>query len=125
MSHNSFIPPRKPSDSRLTKHLISLRVHLSTSSIAWIEQFVGQEKGMDALVTLLSSLVGKGGKNRKLSDTEESVLLEVIKCLRVLLNTGVSQKFLQFQYNLSTLLYSLASTTFSHPQLPSHTSPTP
>ena len=45
---------------------------------------------MDALGTLLSGLVGKGGKRRKLADNEDTVLLEVVKCLRVLLNTEVS-----------------------------------
>ena len=52
----------KVTDTRLAKHLISLRVHLSTAKVAWIERFLGQEKGMDALATLLQSLVGKGGK---------------------------------------------------------------
>jgi diaphanous 1 len=76
-------------DMKLVKHLISLRVHLSTAQLIWIEEFVCNIKGIDALGTLLSNLVGKGGKRKKLSDTEESVLLEVIKCLRVLLNTEV------------------------------------
>jgi diaphanous 1 len=52
----------KPTDSRLVKHLISLRVHLSTAKLAWIKKFLEVEKGMDALGTLLAGLVGKGGK---------------------------------------------------------------
>jgi diaphanous 1 len=52
----------KVTDTRLAKHLISLRVHLSTAKVAWVERFLGQEKGMDALAALLQSLVGKGGK---------------------------------------------------------------
>lgn len=76
-------------DMKLVKHLISLRVHLSTAQLIWIEEFVRDEKGMDALGTLLASLVGKGGKRRTLTDSEESVLLELIKSLRVLLNTEV------------------------------------
>lgn len=78
----------KTTDTRLAKHLISLRVHLSTAKVAWIERFLGEEKGMDALAALLQSLIDKGGKGRKLSDTEGIILLEVIKCLRVLLNTA-------------------------------------
>ncbi|KAL5487624.1 hypothetical protein ACEPAI_5732 [Sanghuangporus weigelae] len=78
---------RKASDIKLVKHLISLRVHLSTAKVSWVDQFLGESKGMDALAGILASLVGKGGKRRKLSDTEESVLYEVVKCLRVLLNT--------------------------------------
>lgn len=80
----------KSSDIKLVKHLISLRVHLSTAELAWIEDFVVDAKGMDALGTLLSSLVAKDGKRKKLQDVEETVLLEVIKCIRVLLNTDVS-----------------------------------
>ncbi|KAG8831474.1 hypothetical protein FRC18_006477, partial [Serendipita sp. 400] len=78
----------KSNDTRLAKHLITLRVHLSTAKVAWIETFLDQEKGLEALSTLLGSLVGKGRKGRKLGDTEELVLLEVVKCLRVLLNTA-------------------------------------
>ncbi|KAG8807054.1 hypothetical protein FRC17_004673, partial [Serendipita sp. 399] len=78
----------KPTDPRLAKHLISLRVHLSTAKVAWIEKFLNQDDGLGALSNLLGSLVGKGSKGRKLGDTEELVLLEVVKCLRVLLNTA-------------------------------------
>lgn len=88
----------KTTDMKLVKHLISLRVHLSTAKLLWIEEFVGDEKGLDALGTLLASLVGKGGKRRSLTEVETTILLEVIKCLRVLLNTEVS-----FQVNLSAI----------------------
>jgi hypothetical protein len=77
-------------DSKLIKHLISLRVHLSTAKLAWIEEFAGMEKGLDTLGGLLAGLVGKSGKRRELNDVETTVLLELIKCLRVLLNTEVS-----------------------------------
>ena len=80
----------KSVDAKLTKHLISLRVHLSTAKLAWIEEFVVMEKGLDALGTLLAGLVGKGGKRKNLNDAETSVLLELVKCLRVLLNTEAS-----------------------------------
>ena len=79
----------KSNDIKLVKHLISLRVHLSTAELAWIEEFVADAKGMDALGTLLSTLVAKDGKRKKLQNVEETVLLEVIKCIRVLLNTDV------------------------------------
>lgn len=79
----------RTTDSKLVKHLISLRVHLSTAKLVWIQDFVGEEKGLDALGALLSGLVAKGGKHRTLSEIETSNLLEIIKCLRVLLNTEV------------------------------------
>lgn len=77
------------SDPKFVKHLISMRVHLSTAALVWIEEFLVEEKGMDALGTVLANLVGKGGKKRALVDIEATVLLEVIKCMRVLLNTEV------------------------------------
>lgn len=85
----------KPADIKLVKHLISLRVHLSTADLAWIEEFVNECQGMDALGAVLSGLVAKGGKRKKLQNVEESVLLETIKCIRVLLNTdvGLSHEF--------------------------------
>lgn len=79
----------KSPDIKLVKHLISLRVHLSTAKLTFIEEFVVQEKGMDTLSTLLSQSVGTNGKRRNLNEAETMVLVEVIKCLRVLLNTEV------------------------------------
>ncbi|PPQ71093.1 hypothetical protein CVT24_009844, partial [Panaeolus cyanescens] len=76
-------------DIKLIKHLISLRVHLSTAKLGFIEEFVHHEQGLEILSGLLSKLVGKGGKRKTLTDVESTVLLEVVKCLRVLLNTEV------------------------------------
>jgi len=75
-------------DAKLVNYLISLRVHLSTAKLEWIESFLA-EHGMTAITDLLSSLTGKPGKRRVLTDGEGSVLLELIRCLRVLLNTRV------------------------------------
>ena len=52
----------KPAETKLAKHLISLRVHLSTAKLAWIEKFVKEEKGMEELGVHLADLVGKGSK---------------------------------------------------------------
>jgi diaphanous 1 len=79
----------KAMDTKLVKHLITLRVHLSTAQLVWIEEFVKDEGGIEALGAILSGLVGKGGKRKQLTEHEEMILLEVIKCLRVLLNTEV------------------------------------
>lgn len=80
----------KAMDKKLASHLISLRVHLSTAKVAWIEEFITAEKGLIALGGLLTTLVGKGGKRRLLNEAENTVLAEVIKCFRALLNTEVS-----------------------------------
>jgi len=76
-------------DMKLVKHLISLRVHLSTASLTWIEEFVRERRGIDILGALLAGLVGKSGKRKALTEVESTVLFELIKCLRVLLNTEV------------------------------------
>lgn len=80
----------KAPDFKLVKHLITLRVHLSTANLAFIRDFVRNEKGMDMLGKLLAGLVGKGGKRRRLTEIESTAFLEVFKCLRALLNTEVS-----------------------------------
>jgi len=51
----------KTTDTRLVKHLISLRVHLSTAKVAWVEKFLEKDRGMDALSDLLESLVRRSG----------------------------------------------------------------
>ncbi|KAI0307002.1 hypothetical protein B0F90DRAFT_1807716 [Multifurca ochricompacta] len=69
----------KALNTKLVKHLISLRVHLSTARVFW--------GGLDVLGALLGGLVGRAGKRKHLTDIEGIVLLEVIKILRVLSNT--------------------------------------
>lgn len=76
-------------DMKLVKHLITLRVHLSTAKLAFIVDFVRHEQGLEVLSGFMSKLVGKGGKRKALTELESTVLLEVVKCLRVLLNTEV------------------------------------
>jgi diaphanous 1 len=51
----------KTTDTRLAKHLISLRVHLSTAKVTWVERFLEGDRGMDALSDLLESLVRRSG----------------------------------------------------------------
>ncbi|TFY78768.1 hypothetical protein EWM64_g5245 [Hericium alpestre] len=86
-SYADGIRGTKPTDMKLVKQLISLRVHLSTAALAWIQEFVNAEKGVELLGNVLAALVGKGGKRKSLADVEAAVLLEVVKCFRVLLNT--------------------------------------
>jgi len=79
----------KGPDMNLVKHLITLRVHLSTAKLPFVEELVCKEKGLEALGKLLANLVGKGGKRKRLNELETTLLLEEIKCLRVILNTEV------------------------------------
>ena len=81
----------KTLDTKLVKLLISLRVHLSTARVFWVKEFVETEAGLDALSAILTSLVGRAGKRKHLTDIEDAVLLEIMKILRVLSNTEVSR----------------------------------
>jgi len=80
----------KPTEPKLAKHLISLRVHLSSADLTWIEDFLENEHGVEGLDRLLAGLVASPEKKRSLSDMENTVIFETIKCFRALLNTEVS-----------------------------------
>jgi len=82
----------KALDTKLVKHLISLRVHLSTARVFWVKEFVETEGGLRVLGAVLAGLVGRAGKRKHLSDIEGVVLLEIVKILRVLSNTEVSRQ---------------------------------
>ncbi|KAJ7490265.1 armadillo-type protein [Mycena galericulata] len=95
-------------DMKLAKHLISLRIHLTTENLAWMQEFVGEEHGLDVMANLLAGLVGKGGKRRTLNEAESTILLEVIKCLRVFtLTEGFDQIFLSSPTLVAHIAYSL------------------
>ena len=88
-SYIGAIQSCKTPDMKLVKHLISLRVHLSTAKLAFIQDFVIAEQGLQILGSLLATMVGKSGKRKRLTEVETTVLVELIKCFRVLLNTEV------------------------------------
>jgi hypothetical protein len=78
----------------LVKHLISLRVTLSSAKLTWIAAFL-DARGLDALEALLRTetepLLSRGkGKERERKEMSDVVLAECIKCLRTLMNTEVS-----------------------------------
>ncbi|KAJ6566848.1 hypothetical protein B0H19DRAFT_1258033 [Mycena capillaripes] len=91
-------------DFKLVKELISLSVQLSTAKMLWIQEFVGNEHGLDALGDLLAGLMMNGGKRRNLTVPEMTVLHEVIKCLRVLLKT---EAFLYSPMLITHIAYAL------------------
>ncbi len=109
----------KSSEMKVTKHLISLRVQLSTVKLTWIEDFLNKSKGLDALGALLAELVGKGGKRKPLTEVEGMMLLEVVKCLRVLLNTEVCRPLYMmrrlFFLNLHLIAWFQSCSLFADP----------
>jgi hypothetical protein len=83
-------------DLASAEHLVKLRVHLSTTTLLWIQEFVRDERGVDALGDVLSGVVANGSgsfKARNRLEMEAKALLEVIKCLRVLITTEVRNKY--------------------------------
>ena len=77
---------RKKSPSSLIKHLLSLRVTLSTAKISWVTDFL-ELSGLDALQAILVKL---SRQTRELGDINEQIITVIIKCLRVLMNIDVS-----------------------------------
>lgn len=49
----------KSGSTTLVKHLVSLRIHAATAKMDWIEEFVGQGQGLEAISGLITDLVGK------------------------------------------------------------------
>ena len=78
-------------DGTLVKQLISLRVQLSTAKIGWVEVFVKDKRSMDVLSELLRVVVDDGVVGGGVGADVEGVfvMLETVKCLRVLFNTEV------------------------------------
>lgn len=84
------IKSTKVSVRSLVKHLIALRVRLSTAPFQWVEEFVGAAQGLDALEALLSRVTfARINHADGQSDEDETLQAECVKCLRVLMNTDV------------------------------------
>lgn len=114
----------KPSQGKvLVETLRGLRVALSTARISWIQEFIEEAQGMEALKSVLEKLVTRrrstGSMGRSESYLGEEVgasagevlddaQLEVIRCLRVLLNTDSGFSSVVTQPTLITYIaYSL------------------
>lgn len=81
---------RKISQRSLVKHLIALRVRLSTSKLSWTQEFLAGA-GLEALESLLGKIATKlVSREREVqTDEDETVQTECVKCLRVVMNTEV------------------------------------
>lgn len=76
----------------LVKHLIALRVRLSTAALSWITDFL-QNDGLAALEKILRTFTSRTttatGRD-SLTELNASLQIETIRCLRIILNTEVS-----------------------------------
>ncbi|WVQ76867.1 hypothetical protein IAR50_006541 [Cryptococcus sp. DSM 104548] len=73
---------QKRPPNALAKHLLSLRVTLSTAKLSWIHEFL-HIKGLVHLGTLLEK---SAEKRPERGDVEEQIVWEVVKSLRILMN---------------------------------------
>jgi hypothetical protein len=81
---NELIISRRPTS--LLKHLISLRVTLSTAPMEFIIDFL-DARGLDKLEVIMIKLAPLP-KDR--GDMNEQIVGEILKCLRILMNIDVS-----------------------------------
>lgn len=123
-SPESYIAPLRSAisqskfDAALVKRLISLRVQLSTAKMGWVEEFVRDDGGMKVFGELLRVIVDEMGRERdgtmkgrgRKSDggEEVTVVLEVVKCLRVLLNTEVGHEVELNTYAVVLIIFLVA-----------------
>lgn len=56
------ISASKSNSTTLVKHLVSLRIHAATAKLDWIREFVGPGQGMEALASLIVTLVKDGDR---------------------------------------------------------------
>lgn len=130
----SQINSGKVVQTSLVKHLIALRVRLATAQLSWIKDFL-DNSGIEALEGLLKRITttsgGVGSKRvttlkEDSSELDESMQIECIKCLRVLMNAEVRcwtiSPYVTCQ--LTLLAYRPASTGYSEAATSSPTSPT-
>ena len=76
----------------LAKHLIALRVRLSTAALNWTQEFLLKD-GLAALEKVLRTFTSKTTPPTGRDGTTQmdaSVQIEAIRCLRIILNTEVS-----------------------------------
>ncbi|KAK4055124.1 hypothetical protein OIV83_000404 [Microbotryomycetes sp. JL201] len=100
------IQSKKITRRSLAKHLIALRVRLTTSKISWLELFINSG-GINCLSSLLVDAMNRMNNNLA-SDDEEAYVVEAVKCLRALMNTQVGmEKTLQHESIAASLLQSL------------------
>jgi diaphanous 1 len=77
---------RKMTPSVLVKQLLSLRITLSTANVSWIFDFL-RTGGLDILQSILKRT---SCAVKTEDDVHEQAVFEILKSLRVLMNTDVS-----------------------------------
>lgn len=92
----SQIVDGKLARANLAKHLIALRVRLATAVLSWIQDFL-QHDGLGALEKVLRTFTAKTSSSNtrdSVTEMDESIQIEAIRCLRIILNTEVSCRYM-------------------------------
>lgn len=108
----------KNSQRSLVKYLIALRVRLSTAHVGWVQDFLANAHGLEALEALLGKIVSKQEKGTIPSEEEKSVQGECVKCLRALMNTDVRAGWPPARFSADRFLPQLGfGQVLTHPSL--------
>ncbi|KAJ9477578.1 BNI1-related protein 1 [Pseudozyma hubeiensis] len=120
MAHVNKLKESKLSRKDLFKHLLSLRVTLSSAKLSWIDSFLYCD-GLGALEVIMQQetdgIVGGLGSNRskqpERKDMSDAILLEAIKCLRTLMNIELGFEKVLGQPNLvNSIAFALRSPSY-------------
>ncbi|PWZ03137.1 hypothetical protein BCV70DRAFT_12160 [Testicularia cyperi] len=120
VSYVAKLQDGKISRKDLVKHLLSLRVALSSAKLAWIDEFLDAE-GLQAIERIMqletegfvASLNVDRSRRTERKDLSDTILLEAVKCLRTLMNTELGfERVLQQPNLVNYIAFSLRSPSY-------------
>ncbi|KAJ1032638.1 hypothetical protein NDA16_000661 [Ustilago loliicola] len=121
LGHVSKLKDGKLSRKDLFKHLLSLRVTLSSAKLSWIDSFL-QCDGLGALEQIMqleadgivnSLNSSKQGKQTERKEMSDAILLEAVKCLRTLMNIELGfEKVLEQPNLVNCIAFALRSPSY-------------
>uniref|UniRef100_V5GJX6 Uncharacterized protein n=1 Tax=Kalmanozyma brasiliensis (strain GHG001) TaxID=1365824 RepID=V5GJX6_KALBG len=120
MGHVTRLKDGKLSRKDLFKHLLSLRVTLSSAKLSWIDSFLHCD-GLGALERIMqhetegivSSLIVHRTKQVERKDMSDAILLEAVKCLRTLMNIELGfEKVLEQSNLVNYIAFALRSPSY-------------
>ncbi|SPO21738.1 related to Diaphanous protein homolog 1 [Ustilago trichophora] len=120
LGHVSKLKDGKLSRKDLFKHLLSLRVTLSSAKLSWIDSFLHcdglgaleqiMQQETDGIVNSLNSKQAKQVERKEMSDV---ILLEAVKCLRTLMNIELGfEKVLEQPNLVNYIAFALRSPSY-------------
>lgn len=120
MGHVTRLKDSKLSRKDLFKHLLSLRVTLSSAKLSWIDSFLHCD-GLGALEHIMQhetdgivkGLDANRSKSAERKDMSDAILLEAVKCLRTLMNIELGfEKVLEQPNLVNYIAFALRSPSY-------------